>query len=245
MGPSTAAIVAAWREGRDPATVGVIGQSTRKMSSIGNTNGAAMRVAPIGLLHPNDIEGSCAQALVTCLPAHDTDVAISAACVIAAACSVAVGGASLERVIEAAIEGAERGEQLGRRYARRVAGPRLSRRLERALIIATGGLAERPFLEALEEEIGNSVLAAESVPSALAIVLYARADPMRSVALCATAGNDTDSMATMAGAIAGAMAGSSELPPHLLSQFEQANRVHYDLSAMADAMGRLAYGRQI
>ena len=47
MGPSTLGIVRALQSGGDLARVGTIGTSLRKMTTVGNTNGAAMRVAPL------------------------------------------------------------------------------------------------------------------------------------------------------------------------------------------------------
>lgn len=247
MGPSTAGIVQALREGRDTGAVGVIGTSRRKMTTVGTTNGAAMRVAPVGLLHPGDPLAACEQALVTCLPSHDTDVAISAACAIAAATAAAVDGAVLLEVIEAALAGGAHGEQLARRHARLAAGPNFLARTRMALDIARvarAGYDERRFLERLEREVGNSVLAAESVPSALAILAYAGADPLRTIALAASGGNDTDSIATMAGAIAGAMHGRAALPQGMLSDFCAVN-ADYGLDGLAHSLAGLnRQGRQ-
>lgn len=246
MGPSTAGIVQALRDGRDTGAVGVIGASRRKMTTIGTTNGAAMRVAPVGLLHPGQPRAACEQALATCLPSHDTDVAISAACAIAAAAALAVDGAGLDQVIAAALYGGAQGEQLAARHARLVAGPNFLARTRMALAIAheagtaPAGLArDRRFLERLEREVGNSVLAAESVPSALAILAYAGADPMRTIVLAASAGNDTDSIATMAGAIAGAMHGRQALPQDMLAQFCAVN-ASYGLERLAAQLAPLA-----
>ncbi|MDY0977260.1 ADP-ribosylglycohydrolase family protein [Massilia sp. CFBP9012] len=247
MGPSTAGIVQALREGRDTATVGVIGSSHRKMTTIGTTNGAAMRVAPVGLLYPGDPVKAAEQALVTCLPSHDTDVAISAACAIAGAAAAAVDGAALADVIDAGLQGGAHGETLARRHARLAAGPNFLARSRMALEIARqaqGSGDDRGFLERLEREVGNSVLAAESVPSALAILAYAGADPLRTIALAASCGNDTDSIATMAGAIAGAMHGRAALPEGMLSEFCAVN-AEYGLDALARSLAGLARRRAV
>jgi len=250
MGPSTAGMVQALREGRDTGAVGVIGASRRKMTTVGTTNGAAMRVAPVGLLHPGDPRAACVQALATCLPSHDTDVAISAACAIAAATALAVDGAGLDGVIAAALDGGAHGEALAAHHARLVAGPNFLARTRMALAIArdadatpAGAARDRRFLERLEREIGNSVLAAESVPSALAILAYAAADPMRTIVLAASAGNDTDSIATMAGAIAGAMHGRQALPQDMLAQFCAVNAA-YGLEQLAEQLAQLAQAGQ-
>jgi ADP-ribosylglycohydrolase len=240
MGPSTVGIVKALQEGGDTAAVGVIGTSRRKMTTIGTTNGAAMRVAPAGLIHPGRIEAACAQAVVTCLPSHDTAVAISAACSVAAAVARALVARDLSQVLEAAIEGALIGERMALQHGRQVAGPSYLARLEMAFRIATNARGDYDLLRELERQVGNSVLAAESVPVALGVLAYAKGDPLRTIALCASIGNDTDSIATMAGAILGAFCGSAALPVDLLTEFNAANAGQFDVPAIAAGLALLA-----
>ena len=52
MGPTTRLVVQALKDGKDPNLVGCIGTSDRQPASHGATNGAAMRIAPAGLIHP-------------------------------------------------------------------------------------------------------------------------------------------------------------------------------------------------
>ncbi|HET7867382.1 MAG TPA: ADP-ribosylglycohydrolase family protein [Burkholderiaceae bacterium] len=240
MGPSTAGIVKALQDGSDTSCVGVIGSSRRKMTNVGTTNGAAMRVAPVGMVHPGHIEAACELALVTCLPSHDTEVAISAACSIAAAVSHALVSPSLDEVVSAALAGARIGERLAREQARAVAGPNYLARLEMALGIAREARDDYAFMRQMERIVGNSVLAAESVPAAVGVVAYAKGDPLRTIALSASMGNDTDSIATMAGAIAGALTGTQALPQDLLAEFRAANQAEFDLDALAAGLSDIA-----
>jgi ADP-ribosylglycohydrolase len=199
-----------------------------------------MRVAPVGLIYPGQLDVACAQALVTCLPSHDADVAISAACSVTAAVSQALIEDELEPVIEASLKGARIGEELARRHARVVAGPSYLGRLELALQIAREAKDDRTFMTTMERLVGNSVLASESVPAALGIVLYAQGDPMRTIALGASIGNDTDSIATMAGAIVGALRGAKNLPRDLLEEFREANAAEFDLDTIAAGLAAIA-----
>lgn len=240
MGPSTWAIVQALRAGQDLALVGVIPHTRRKMTTTGNTNGAAMRVAPCGLIHPGDILSACEQTLITCLPSHDTDVAIAAACSIAAGCAWAMTGAGLDAVLTACLQGAMIGERMGGERARAVAGPRIPARIKLALDIARSANDDLTFLREMEAQVGNSVLAAESVPAAIGVLAYAQGDPLRTISLCATIGNDTDSIATMAGAISGAMHGAAALPPALLDEFLQVNAAEYTLESLALGLTSIA-----
>ena len=240
MGPSTANIVKALQNGEDVSRVGAIGSSSRKMTTVGNTNGAAMRVAPCGLVHPGDVEAACEQAFVTCLPSHDTDVAISSACCIAAGTARALVEPALDAVIEACVQGARLGERIAEQRARQVAGPRFATRLEMALQIARHATDDQRFLREMEQGVGNSVLAAESVAAAVGVLAYAKGDPLRTISLAASIGNDTDSIATMAGAIAGAMAGLHALPMGLYAEFRQANDADYALDDLARRLARIA-----
>ena len=84
-------------------------------------------------------------------------------------------------------------------------------------------------------------VAAESVPAAVGVVAYAKGDPLRTIALAASMGNDTDSIATMAGAIVGAARGTQALPQDLLAEFRAANRADFDLDAMAASLSAIAW----
>lgn len=243
MGPSTAQMVAALRAGLDVSRVGTIGQSLRKMTTVGNTNGAAMRVAPCGLLHPGDIQAACEQAFITCLPSHDTDVAIASACCVAAGAAQALVASSLDEVIAACVEGAQIGEDIGRSRARAIAGPRMTTRLDMALDIAASARSDLDFMQQMEWRVGNSVLAAESVPAAIGLLAYAQGDPLRTISIGASMGNDTDTMAAMAGALCGALVGAKALPARLRDEFLAVNEPVYGLQALAAGMTAIAQRR--
>ncbi|WP_271023611.1 ADP-ribosylglycohydrolase family protein [Rhizobium sp. RCAM05973] len=240
MGPTTAAIVAALQAGEGLDRVGVVGTSKRKLTTMGNTNGAAMRVAPAGLVHPGNIAAACEQALVTCLPSHDTDVAIASACAIAAGAAMALVERDIDAVVQACRKGGLIGARLAVEHARVPPGPRFSTRLDMALEIATRATDDRQFLYDLDAAIGASMLACESVPAAIAIFAYAKGDPLRTVALAASVGNDTDTVATMAGAMAGAMAGTAKLPQTLYREFVAVNDAEFHLQNLAAGLADIA-----
>lgn len=82
---------------------------------MGTTNGAGMRVAPAGLIYPGQLTKACELALLTCLPSHDTNIAIASACAIAGATSQAmVDDTTLDEIIAASLEGARYGESLAK-----------------------------------------------------------------------------------------------------------------------------------
>ncbi|CTV23545.1 putative ADP-ribosylglycohydrolase [Escherichia coli] len=132
-----------------------------------------MRVAPAGLIWPGKKEKACRLALITCLPSHDTNIAIASACAIAAATSQAMlPEASLTSLLDAAIWGANYGERLAKQYARCVAGPSIAMRIQLAADIARRANDLESCLREMEGLVGNSVAAHESIPAAIGLLLY-------------------------------------------------------------------------
>lgn len=239
-GPTTEQVVKALKEGKPTNTIGRIGTSSRQAPNVGTTNGAAMRVAPAGLVWPGQPEKACELAFATCLPSHDTNIAIASACAIAAGVSSAMmANATVDSILASTLQGAEYGEQLAAERARVVAGPKIGKRLQLALDIAQSNSQLEPFLRELEGFVGNSVNAHESVPSAIAIFAFCQGNPWQTIHAAANAGNDTDSIATMAGAMAGAYKGFSALPSDKYQFFYQVNKKDFDVERIARELSAL------
>lgn len=81
-------------------------------------------------------------------------------------------------------------------------------------------------------EIGNSVLAAESVSYAVAILTYGEAKVWTCLRLAASIGNDSDSFATMVGARVDILNCLHSVPLSIVEQFLQANDA-FDLRALS------------
>ncbi len=243
MGPSTRPVVEALRLGTDPYRVGVIGTSRRQVASMGATNGSAMRVAPAGLIHPGDMEGACQAALATCIPTHNTNVAIAAACAIASGCAEALtDNADPFSVVQATVQGALRGEELARMHpqARLVPGPSIARRIRLAVQLALAADSLRTALDDIEALIGNSVMACESVPAAVGLFTYAQGDPWETVVAGASIGNDTDTVAAIAGSLAGALRGFGAVPAEPYADLVAANRAEHDIQQIAEGLTCIA-----
>jgi ADP-ribosylglycohydrolase len=231
-GPSTRAGVERLRNGVDPATAGSIGRLTTE----GTSNGAAMRVAPAGLMHPGDPEAAIRDALVTCLPTHGTDLAISGAgCVAAAVATAMVPGSSLMDVIRAAQWGAQEGERLGRKHGREVAGPSVRRRLDLALALAIKAKDLDEAVLSIATLVGSGLHVSEAVPAAIGIFVAADGDPFLAVVGGANAGDDTDTVACIAGSVAGAFHGFGRVPQDLYKEMLWANALDLETKAAAFA----------
>ncbi|MBN1680224.1 MAG: ADP-ribosylglycohydrolase family protein [Anaerolineae bacterium] len=227
VGPSTRRGVQALKRGDDPHTTG----------NWGDTNGAPMRISPVGLLHPGDPTGAITDAVIVCTPTHHTNVAISGACAVAAAVSVAMlDGVSLDAVIAAGIMGAE----IGRRHGVRWLGPSVARRIQMAVAIARGPGDERFRLHELFDVVGASLSVPESVGSAFGVLAMAGGDPRQTAIYAANLSGDADTVGAMACAIAGAWAGIDAFDPAIPAKLDSdAVFAAYDVAALADGLHAL------
>lgn len=213
LGVSSKAALLAIREGK----------SLEEAGGAGETNGAAMRIAPIGCLIPSaDLKRLVDAVEETCKATHYTDVAIAGASMIAAAVSAAIDGKSWDKLITigkaAAHEGWQRGKET---YA-----PSLIKRLDLALTIVKNGQDEEEILQNLYDVVGAGLHMAESVPTALALAYYART-PLRCSQLCANLGGDTDTIGAMATAICGAYTGIHGIDRSWIDQINSINQVDF------------------
>jgi ADP-ribosylglycohydrolase len=76
----------------------------------------------------------------------------------------------------------------------------------------TAGLATEAALDTVDTLVGTSLATQESVPAAFAILAAAPDDPWLACRMAASAGGDTDTIAAMAGAVAGACHGAAAFP---------------------------------
>jgi len=226
LGPSTRRALDALRAGESPR------QSGRQ----GKTNGAAMRIAPVGIVNAGNLEGALLDTVEACLPTHGTTLAISGAAAVACAVAEAMrNDATLEAVLKAAMEGALRGRQHGD-WAWT---PPLELRIALAVRLVHEAESEAEALQALYDYVGVDMLVAESIPTAFGLVALAEGDPMRAVHYAANIGGDTDTIGAIAGAICGALRGIRAVDRALLAEVEQVNGL--DLETVA--RGLVAVGR--
>lgn len=197
------------------------GVSTEETGRFGTTNGAAMRIAPVGIAHapgPSLLDAVVTASQVT----HRTGLGISGAAAIAAAVSAAIDGADTDTALEAAITAATAGEKLGNW----IAGGSIPARFTafRAPLRAMDPADRDTFLY---DVVGTSVQSQESVVAALLLVDVGRDDPFAALCLAASLGGDTDTVAAMAGAVLGALHGSGTFPTPAVQQVIEIN--HLDL----------------
>lgn len=198
LGPSTKAALDAVAGGTDPKEAG----------RYGTTNGAAMRVTPVGIAFAADpLPHFLDRVVESCQVTHDTNIGIAGAAAVAAAVSTGVAGGTLDEAFDAAITAAEAGARRGNW----IAGADISARIAWARELVEG-LDEAAALDRIVALIGTSVASQESVPAAFAVLALTGGDPWRSTLLAANLGGDSDTIGAIAGAVAGSVSGLSGLP---------------------------------
>ncbi len=230
-GPTTRAAIERFREGADPVTVGLETAGPFR----GTSDGAAMRVAPIGWMHPGDLPGALADAVTSCLPTHATQVAIAGAAAIA--CGVAAAlepEATVQRVVAACRWGALEGERAGLAHGRDVPAPSVAARIDLGVAIAAGCTDLAAAVTAVGDAIGAGIHTAEAVPAAVALFSAARGSPVDAIVAATNLGDDSDTVATMAGALAGTLSGVDAIPEPWRELVANANGL--DLPAIARAL---------
>jgi ADP-ribosylglycohydrolase len=229
LGPSTRRAVAAVQAGTPPEEAG----------ASGDTNGAAMRIAPVGIavsVAGAESRMDAGDSLATLVDrvaeasrvTHNTGLALAGAAAVAAAVSAGIAGATVPEATEVAVAAARLAA--GRGYW--VAGADVAARIE----WATGLTASRPPLAAAEliyRLVGTSLATQESVPAAFATLSVLPDDPWRACRLAASLGGDTDTIAAMAGAIGGACHGLAAFPTEAVAVIHAQS---LGLSRLADSL---------
>lgn len=200
------------------------GMPLEKSGSMGDTNGAAMKITPVGIVHPGNYDAVIEDVAEVCMPTHNTDVAISGASAIACSVSAAMAGKDLDAVVEAFFYGIEKGSQFGNRWY----GASISRRTEEALKIVRTAASEQKTWRDLYDYIGTGVAMSESVPSALALVVYYAGNPLKTAMAAANIGGDCDTVGAIAGGIAGAYSGFHVFGDEIVKLLTHVNNLDFE-----------------
>ncbi|MHB1315007.1 MAG: ADP-ribosylglycohydrolase family protein [Christensenellales bacterium] len=204
-----------------------------------STNGGGMKVSPVGLFNPGNVNKAIDDAITLCHVTHDNVIALAGACSIAA--SVARGmvkDATVMDVVEAGKYGATEGYRRASAIARPSAGPSIERRIDLAVEIGLkyGHDFEKVITE-MSDIIGTGLAAAEAIPAAYGFLAAAGGDVMQTIFMSVNAGNDSDTVATMAGALSGVLGGAKKIPPHHLELLNRVNDI--DIGKLAADIDRI------
>jgi ADP-ribosylglycohydrolase len=198
LGPSTKRAIDALLRGMPASETG----------RFGTTNGAAMRIVPVGICTPTEPLRRFIRAVEeTCRLTHNTSEAIGSAAAVAAIASAGVDGARFEDAIPVALEAAREGE----RHGTPATSGSISTCIEKALALASAASGQEAA-NRIAQENGSGVAAVESIAMAFAIVRLAHNDPWQAAVLSANIGGDTDTIGAIACGMASACSGLSSLP---------------------------------
>ena len=218
LGPSTRHALAALAAGADAAEAG----------RHGVTNGAAMRVTPVGIAtsarDPRLLED---RVVAASRLTHNTGVALAGAAAIAMAVSAGIDGdplpVAISRAVAAAAGAAGRGHW--------AAGADVAARISWATGLATG-LGQDQLIDTVYRLVGTSLATQESVPAAFAVAAACHGDPWLACRIAASLGGDSDTIAAMTGAICGACHGAGAFPDAARRTVARVNGL--DLDPLAD-----------
>lgn len=226
LGPSTKAALERVRAGENPLRVG----------GEGTTNGAAMRVTPIGIAASTSDRQLFADAVwSSCQVTHATRQGFQSAALVAAAVSLGIdaGAADVTDLLWKAVDFVRSLPERGAWSPE----PDVVAATHRALKLAAQPSSS---LEWLAGQIGTAVASAQAIPMAFA--LLARDPSPRALLQAANLGGDTDTIGAIAGAILGASLGVEVFDAYGLAQVEQVSQldlpsVATDLLALRDREG--------
>jgi ADP-ribosyl-[dinitrogen reductase] hydrolase len=163
------------------------------------TCGSAMRAAPIGLFYHCDLDLVSRYADLQSILTHSSRAARAGSIAIASGVALCFMGFNKGTILRMASDLSSR---VDKEFA------------DRLLWVGTLDLDPIDALRA----IGNSPYVSDTVPAAF--YCFAKFEPKDSIIYAANGGGDTDSIASMAGALAGAFYGSCWIPDRWLSCLE-------------------------
>ena len=222
LGPSTKAALERVRAGEDPLTVG----------GEGTTNGAAMRVTPIGIaMSTADPEAFADAVWSSCQVTHATRQGFQSAALVAAAVSMGIDAArspslDLRSLLWKAVTYVDSLPERGAWTP----DPDVVAATRRAMQLAVNPASSS--LECLVEQVGTSVASAHAIPMAFA--LLARVPSPQALLDAANIGGDTDTIGAIAGAILGASLGVQVLSTDSLTMIEEVS--HLGLQPIASKL---------
>lgn len=181
-------------------------------------NGAAMRVAPVGLFAFDDLARVSTLARRTAVITHAHELGQQGAVLQASAVALLLQHSASNALDIPTFLDALRGQLGGSGYRHK---------LDRIQALLPGGDRDTVI-----QEIGTGIAAIEAVPTALVAFLRSPRSFVETITYAISLGGDTDTIASMAGALAGAYLGEKSIPATWSNHVEDSGR----LRELADAL---------
>jgi len=231
-----------WSKGLGASIDKMLGPSTRRalekiakgtnindVTGTGTTDGASMRISPVGILNAGfDLEKVVEDVVRACLLTHNTSVAISAASSVACAISKAiVGNCGVDDIIEAGIRGANLGAKFGIFYS---AAP-VDKRIELAIKLILKAKNFEEITDSLYNYVGAGIESNEAIPTAFGVFFATNGEPMDAIKMATNIGGDSDTIASIVGGMAGAYKGIEAFPKDVVKKVKQVNKLEFEKMA--------------
>ncbi|MEZ1319204.1 ADP-ribosylglycohydrolase family protein [Pseudomonas fluorescens] len=198
------------------------GHSPEEAGRYGTTNGAAMRITPVGIAADvTDPQHFIAAVVQACQVTHNTTLGISSAAAVAAVVSAGINGMDLGEALNLGQQVALQAEKHGHW----VAGGRIASRISWARTISVEQ-DQALLADLLYDVIGTSVASQESVVVSFALaqqVAIGEMNAFDAVCMAASLGGDTDTIAAILGAMLGACLGLESWPAAMIEQVKAVN----------------------
>jgi ADP-ribosyl-[dinitrogen reductase] hydrolase len=186
------------------------------------TCGSAMRASPIGLVYHCDLSIVGRYADLQSLPTHCGAAARAGAVAVAVGVALCIKGFSKEAVLRIACDQSRR---IDEGFANRLLWIEHLLSLEPSKALSL---------------IGNSPMVTDTVPSAF--YCFLRREPEEALILAASSGGDSDSIASIAGSLFGALLGTAWVPDRWLSRLEDKEEIEKTAARLADLSAMLCGG---
>ncbi len=214
VGPSTMKAIAALKKGVPIEKVGIFG----------TTNGAAMKIVPIGISNIfNSEEKLINDVYKVCLPTHNTKVAIGGAVLIAHLirkfCRKETDWSS---IWDESYRVLEKTDNLGVDTSHAL----ITSRVKHVYEIVNREISIEMKLEQLKSEIGTSMEMIETVPTAIGLAYLSKGNLKKCARFSANIGGDTDTIGAISCALVGAH--KTSILDRELKIIEEVNGINFD-----------------
>ncbi|MDD3095797.1 MAG: ADP-ribosylglycohydrolase family protein [Candidatus Neomarinimicrobiota bacterium] len=214
-GPSTLRALNMIRNGRSPEESG----------NVGDTNGACMRIAAVGIYGYGDLQRTLDSVEKACKATHNTNIAIAGASAVAIVIGKALQGEKdIDVLIASALEAAALGMLRGNIWY----GASIEKRIRLAMEIVEKAPDRKSAMRDIYDYVGAGVQISETVPTCLAVLKMANGDPLETIRIAANLGGDCDTIAAISGSMAGALGGAKLFPDSWIRTLENVNNINFD-----------------
>ncbi|MGE4067447.1 MAG: ADP-ribosylglycohydrolase family protein [Vicinamibacterales bacterium] len=184
--------------------------------------GSVMRAYPFGVIYWDDLAKAEAWAVAHSCMTHRDPIALAACAAMAVGVGATLAGREVEDVLSAMVSAAARHDDVTARMIRRAVGD------------AQAGTDPEEVLSRLEGWAAH-----EAIAAAAFVTARHPADPRAAILEGANTPGDSDSIATLAGALTGARAGLEAIPADWIRDLER----NAELQALAELAADLLNGR--